>query len=65
MDDVADVGFVDAHAEGDGGADDLGFVADEGLLVFGALGGIEAGVVGDGVDALGLEGGSHGFGGFA
>ncbi len=37
MDDEADVGLVDAHAEGDGGADDAHFVAQEKFLVLGAL----------------------------
>ena len=45
MDDQADVGFVDPHAEGDGGNDDLHLVADEGLLVFFAVEVGEAGVV--------------------
>ena len=33
VDDEADIGFVDAHAECDGGADDLNLVAEETLLV--------------------------------
>ena len=37
VDDEADVRFVDAHAEGDGGADDSRLVAQEGVLVFRAL----------------------------
>ena len=65
MDDVADVGFVDAHAEGDGGADDLGLVAEEGVLVFRTLRLVEAGVIGDGGESLPAQGGGEGFGGFA
>ena len=38
VDDEADVGFVDAHAEGDGGDDDGAVVADEGFLGCGAFG---------------------------
>jgi hypothetical protein len=53
MDDEADVGFVDAHAEGDGGADDLDLVAQEKLLVLRALPGGEAGVIGPGADFVG------------
>ena len=33
VDHAAHVRFVDAHAEGDGGADDAGLVAEEGVLV--------------------------------
>ena len=64
MDDVADVGFVDAHAEGDGGADDFRLVAEEGVLVFRAFRGLEAGVIGDGGKSLGAEGGGEGLGVF-
>jgi hypothetical protein len=56
VDDEADVGLVDAHAKGDGGADDADLVAEEGLLVARALLGIEAGVVGAGGDAAAGEG---------
>ncbi len=48
VNDPADVGFVDAHAEGDGGADDPHLVAQEELLVFRTLGRVEAGVIGPG-----------------
>ena len=48
VDDPAHIGFVDAHAEGDGCADDAGVVAQEALLVPGALLGAESGVVGPG-----------------
>ncbi len=65
MDDEADVGFVDAHSEGDGGANDLDFVADEELLVLVSFFGGKAGVVGAGGDSVGLEAGGDGFGGFA
>ena len=37
VDDEADVGFVDAHAERDGGADHADFVAEEQFLVFAAF----------------------------
>ena len=50
--DGADVGFIDPHAEGDGGADDGGFSGHEGFLDFGAGLGAEAGVVGAGVEAV-------------
>ena len=38
VDDEAHVGFVDAHAKGDGGDNDLHVVADEGFLIAVALG---------------------------
>ena len=48
MDDGADVGFVDAHAEGDGGDDAIQLASLEVLLdAFADLGG-KAGVVGGG-----------------
>ena len=52
MRDVAHVGLVDAHAEGDGRNDADGIVLEEGVLVGRALGGVHAGVVGQGVDPL-------------
>jgi hypothetical protein len=58
--DEADVGFVDAHAEGDGGDDDVDVVPVEGFLVPGPLQVPEAGVVGEGLDAVaGEEGGGR------
>ena len=45
--DVADVGLVDAHAEGDGGADDEPVLALEAGLGEAAVVGLEAGVVGE------------------
>ena len=45
--DVADVGLVDAHAEGDGGADDEAVLALEAGLGEAAVVGVEAGVVGE------------------
>ena len=45
MDDKAHVRFVDPHAEGDGGADDLDFIAEECLLVARALVAVEAGMI--------------------
>ena len=65
VDDEADVGLVDAHAEGDGGADDADFVAEEEVLVTDAEVGVEAGVVGAGGDAGGVEAVGDGFGGGA
>ena len=64
MDDQADVGFVDAHAESDGGHDDVRFVTDEGFLIVFALVVGEACVVRDGADPFGLEhfsGGGYAF----
>ena len=46
VDHEAHVRFVDAHAEGDGGHDDLGFLHQEVILVLDACFGVEAGVVG-------------------
>ena len=48
MDDGADVGLVDAHAEGDGGDDDFELAGEEVALDALAGGGVEAGVVGGG-----------------
>ena len=44
--DVAHVGFVDAHAKGDGGHHDDARLGHEGLLVGGPLGAVESRVVG-------------------
>jgi len=52
VDDEADVWFVDAHAEGDGGDDDGAVVADEGFLGGAAFGGLHAGVVAAGGDVV-------------
>ena len=46
VDDGADVGFVDAHAERDGCNHDFDLAGDELLLHAVAMAGIEAGVVG-------------------
>src|ERR1019366_2965953 len=51
VDDPADVGLVDAHAEGDRGANDAGVVAQKAFLVAIALVAGEAGVVGAGGEA--------------
>ena len=48
VDDGADIGFVDAHAEGDGGDDDFELAGLEGVLNALADGGLEAGVIGCG-----------------
>ena len=55
VDDPADVGLIDAHAEGDGSADDSDFIAEEEVLVSGPDVGIESGVVGAGGYAGGFE----------
>ena len=39
------VRFVDAHAKGNRGTNNLNLIADEGLLIFGACCGIESGVI--------------------
>ena len=62
MDYGADVGFVDAHAEGYGGDDYFEFAGEEVALDALACGWVEAGVVGGGASA---EGGGEFFGGFA
>ena len=51
VDDAADVGAVDAHAEGDGGADDVDAFGGEVAFDPGSLLGGKAGVVGVGLDA--------------
>jgi hypothetical protein len=51
--DEADIRLVDAHAEGDGGAHDQAFLAQEAALVGGALRRRQAGVVGQRRVALG------------
>ena len=48
VDDGADVGLVDAHAEGDGGDDDFELSCEEAGLDAVAGGRVEAGVVGGG-----------------
>ena len=65
VDDVADVRLVDAHAEGDGGADDLRLVPQEGVLIPRTLVGIEAGMIGDGGKSLRPQRGGEGFSAFA
>ena len=57
MDDEADVGLVDPHAERDRGDDDVDLVALERLLHAGALGGRQPGVVGGRAHAGGGEAG--------
>ena len=53
MDDKADVRLVDAHAEGDGGADHADFIAQKGFLVARALRPLDAGVIRQRLDAVG------------
>ena len=55
MDDEADVGFVDAHAKGDGGADYLDIIADESFLISGASITFHSCMVGEGFDAVRAE----------
>ena len=62
MDDGADVGFVDAHAEGDGGDDYFQFSGEEVALDAFACAGIETGVIGGSASA---EGGGEFFCRFA
>ena len=64
VDDRANVGLVDAHAEGDGGDDDFKLAGLEGGLDPLADGGLEAGVVGGGGEVAVKFGGEF-FGGFA
>ena len=55
MDDVAHVGLVDAHAEGDRGDDHLDALHQEIVLVGGARRGVHPGVVGPRADAVGHQ----------
>ena len=52
MDDETDVGLVDAHAEGDGRDDHLDVLHEEAVLVLGAGFRVQAGVIGEGLDAV-------------
>ena len=51
----AHVGFVDAHAEGNGGDHDQAFLVEEALLVIGAQVAGQAGVIRQGGEALRTE----------
>ncbi len=53
--DEADVGAVDAHAESDGGHDQVAFLLRRTLLARPAFLGRQAGVIGPALDALGLQ----------
>ena len=55
MEDEAHVRLVDAHAKGDGGADDDALLRHEQVLRLGPVIGTHAGVIGDGAIALGHE----------
>ena len=57
MDNAADVGFVDAHSEGDGGDDDGYFSNEEFGVGIGTVAEGEAGVVGFYVGGCELLGG--------
>ena len=52
MDDPANVGFVNPHPKGDGGADNGGFVADKIFLNSSSIFGVEACVVSFGDDSI-------------
>ena len=65
MDDKADVRLVDAHAEGDGGADHADFVAQEGFLIARTFRSLDAGVIRQRLDAVGGELAREVFGGLA
>ena len=52
VDDKAHVGFVDAHAESDGGHDDIHLLGEEFVLVFGSHFAVQSRVVGQGFDAV-------------
>ena len=52
VDDEANVGLVDAHAERDGGNDDRGLIPDEPLLVQASDRRIESGMIRQGAEAL-------------
>ena len=62
VDDEADVGFVYAHAEGDGGDDDGYAVADEVFLGPAARVAVEPGVIGAGRQAPRVQVGGQGLG---
>ena len=59
VDHKADVGFVDAHAEGVGGHHDPGLVVNKALLAPAALAVLHSGVIPGGGDALGQQGGGN------
>src|ERR671913_1148650 len=52
VDDEADVGLVDTHAEGNRGDDDARVATHEAVLVCGAQPWLESGVIGDGAYAV-------------
>ena len=58
VDDPAHVRFIDAHAEGDRGADDAGLIAQKRILIARAFGGFHSGVIGERGNPLCAEGGS-------
>ena len=61
MDDEADIGLVDPHAEGDGRHHDRPVLGQEPLQPAIAVTGLHAGVIGDGVGAVGAQGLGHPF----
>src|SRR5207244_11083219 len=61
----ADVGFIDAHAERDGGANHPDFIAQELLLIAGAVLGLHAGVIGRGLRAIAVQFRGDALGGLA
>ncbi len=52
MDHIAHIGFVHAHAEGDGGDHDRVFLVQEAVEADVALAVVETGVIADGIDAV-------------
>ena len=55
MDNEAHVGLVDAHSEGYGGHDDVDLFHEEIVLSLRARVAVEAGMIGSGLDVVGLE----------
>ena len=56
VDDEAHVGLVDAHAEGDGGHDDINLLHEELVLVFLAGLAVQSGVIGQGAYVVNGQG---------
>ena len=55
VDDVAHIGLVYTHTEGDGSDDDVDTLFDEGILVLSTLLGVEPCMVGQSLDPISLE----------
>ena len=65
MDDEPDVGLVDAHAEGDGGANDPDLVAQKLVLAGRAVPGLHSSVIRGRLDPIGLQALGQAFGALA